>query len=126
MKKIILLVCLISGASSFAKELAKVNLAILRDNFITHGKTCVINDTDTNIVYEDERTYIEMDIVEIAPEYIMLRCLVSTAAPDSNGMLVVRGMPRLMIPINNGLGMASLNCDGKDEHFMLIASICLI
>lgn len=110
----------------FAKELAKVNVAILRDSFITHGKTCIINDTDTNIVYEDERTYIEMDIVEIATEYVMLRFLVSTAAPDSNGMLMVRGMPRLMIPINNGLGMASLNCDGKDEHFMLIASICLI
>lgn len=123
MKKIMLLVCLISCAHVFAKDVAKVNIAVLRNNQITHGNTCVVKDSGTNIAYEDEHTYIEADVIEITDTHIVLRCLVSTASAENRGMLVVRGMPRLMIPLSKGLGMASLNCDGKDEHFMLIACV---
>lgn len=123
MKNLFLFLCLGYMSGICAADLVKVNIAIVRNNQITHGNTCVIKDTGTNIVYEDERTYIEADVIEITDTNIVLRCLVSTASAENRGMLVVRGMPRLTIPLSKGLGMASLNCDGKDEHFMLIACV---
>lgn len=123
MKKLFLFLCVMSNLC--AKDLAKVNIAVLRGAQIRHGLTCVLKNDVTNIVYQDEQTYIEADIVEITHSHVILRCLVSTASPANRGMLVTRGMPRIEIPLIDGLGMASLNCDGKDEHFMLIASVCL-
>lgn len=124
MKKILLLLCVMVASNLFAKDVAKVNIATLRSNQMIHGETTIINDDTSNVVFEDERTYVEMDVLEITPTQMVLRCLVSTASAENNGMLVVRGMPRLVVPLHKGLGMASLNCDGKDEHFMLIASVC--
>lgn len=123
MKKLFLFLC-ISFISTLmhAVPLAKVNVAVVRNNQIKHGPTIIVQDNSTNIAYQDERTYIEVDVVEISETQIVLRCLVSTASEANT--LVVRGMPRLTIPINDSLGMASLNCDGKDEHFMLIACVC--
>lgn len=123
MKKLLFL-CVLFAYNVFAKDVAKVNLAVLRNNSITHGTTCVISDTNSNIAFEDERTYVEVDVIEMNSDHMMLRCLISSASAENNGMLVVRGMPRLMVPLSKGLGMASLNCDGKDEHFVLIVSVC--
>jgi hypothetical protein len=124
MKRLLLLSCVLIANAAFAKDVAKVNIAVLRNNQMIHGKTSIINDDVTNIVFEDERTYIEMEMLEITQSQMVLRCLISTASAENNGMLVVRGMPRLVVPLQNDLGMASLNCDGKDEHFMLIVSVC--
>lgn len=124
MKKIIVLLLLISCANVFAKNVAKVNVAILRNNQINHGATKIIADADTNIIFEDERTYIEADLLESTDNQMTLRCLISTASAENRGALVVRGMPRLIIPMSNGLGMASLNCNGPDEQFMFVVSIC--
>lgn len=124
MKKLFLFLCVSFVSSICAKDLVKVNFAVLRNGQIKHGSTYVIKEDGTNIVYQDELTYIEADVVEITKTHIILRCLVSTASPANRGMLVARGMPRLEITLTDGLGMASLNCDGQDEHFMLIASVC--
>ena len=124
MKRLALVSCMLIVNAVFAKDVAKVNVAVLRNNQMTHGKTSIIKDDTTNIAFEDERTYIEMDVLEITETQIVLRCLVSTASAENNGMLVVRGMPRLVVPLQENLGMASLNCDGKDEHFMMIVSVC--
>jgi hypothetical protein len=124
MKKLLLVSCVLIANVVFAKDLAKVNVAVLRNNQMTHGKTSVVKDCNTNIAFEDERTYIEMDILEITETQMVIRCLISTASAENNGMLVVRGMPRLVVPLQKNLGMASLNCDGNDEHFMLIVSVC--
>lgn len=124
MKRIFLFLCVMVINNLFAKDVAKVNVAALRNNQMIHGQTIIVNDDITNIVFEDERTYIEMDVLEITQTQMVLRCLISTASAENNGMLVVRGMPRLIVPLHKDLGMASLNCDGKDEHFMLVVSVC--
>lgn len=121
----LLIFCLAACASiSFARAAAvKVNIAVVRNGQIAHGQTCTVSDESTTVVYQDGCTYIEADLIAVTAENIMLRCLVSTSS-ESNRMLVVRGVPRVMIPLVNGLGMMSLNCDGDNEHFLLVISAC--
>lgn len=105
-----------------ATQKVKINTAVLRNSKIVHGNTSIMESNRTNVIYQDERTYIEADVIEITTNHIIVRFLISSA--DSRGMLIARGMPRLTIPLSNGLGMASLNCDGNEEHFTLIFSAC--
>lgn len=125
MKKIVFaaLFAVLSNCA-FAATKIKLNVAVLRNNNITHNPTHELVDGSANLVYQDSSTYLEVDLVETTAEHILLRCFVSSAEP--NGMLIMRGMPYIKISLTNGLGMASLNCDGKDEHFTLIMCACLV
>lgn len=121
MNKLFFAACLsIITPIAWAAQQIKINGAVLRNNKITHGATYIIEDNRTNMIYQDTQTYIEAEIVEVTQTHLVLRCFISSV--DASRLLIMRGMPRVEIPLSNGLGMSSLNCDGKEEHFTLILS----
>ncbi len=105
----------------FANAIINFDIAIVRNRAISISDTVSLHPAERGKkVLEDSNTYIEVELVTEKADEAVVQCMVATK--DEKNMFIVRGMPRLTVPLKNGLGMASLNCDGDAEHFMIVVA----
>ena len=120
MKKSFLILALLLIASCAQ---AKINLevAIMRNNVMNMSEVIQLECTKDPIkVYQDDLTYIEVELISEQNDTVLVGFIVATKGENNSYM--VRGMPRLTLSLKKNLCMGSLNCDGRGEHFILIAA----
>ena len=98
----------------------RIDLAIIRSNNISISDPIDLSvDGKTHKIYQDARTYIEVELLEEKTE-VKMRFIVATT--NESNAFMVRGAPHLNISLEHGLGMTSLQCNGKDEMFNLLVA----
>ena len=103
---------------------AKVNIAVsvLRSGAVTLGTVGQLEFGQQPVkVFQDYNTYIEAELMSEKDNTPLIRFTV--ASKNESGVLVVRGMPQLATALVNGLGISSMQCDGKNESFTLMLAI---
>lgn len=117
-------VCTLSLLAMVLNAQAKINLnvAVMRNGMINIAQARSIEINRTSVeVYRDDNTYIEAELITEKDSMPLVRFIVATK--NETGSFVVRGTPQLSTSIANGLGMASLQCDGRGESFTLVMAI---
>lgn len=98
-----------------------LEVAVVRDRTFNSGEPILVTvGQRSKKILENENTYIEAELMTENADEATVQCMVATK--NDKNMFVVRGMPRLVVSLKNGLGMASLNCDGDAEHFMIVVA----
>lgn len=120
--KYILLIFMLSTCAT-AQVAIKANFAIARGSKVSHSATKIVSCNVPTLAYQDDRTYVEAELLEINDQEIILRLLIGSKL--ENNPFTMRGMPKISVPITQGLGMTSMNCDGKEEHFTIIISVSI-
>ncbi len=119
-----LFVCALLGSISCltnAADCVKVTMSVMRNQSVNHSSTHTLQKgMPAEIIYMDTSTYVEAEIVSLSPEEVEFMLLISSRS--ENGAFVVRGMPKMTVHLTQGLGMSSLNCNGRDEQFTLLAA----
>lgn len=96
-----------------------VQMAVLRNGVVNSGVPTVLEQKKEHVrIFQDEKTYIEAELFSENNDTILIVCTVATKC--ETGAFVVRGMPRMTISIKDGMGMTSMNGNGRDENFMMI------
>ena len=118
-KKIILLSCIsLYGAH------AKVNfdLAIARNTNVSVTPPLILEPKQVPTkVLHDDTTYIEVELLDEKNDTVQLRFTVATKS--ETGAFIVRGLPQLHITMHHGMGMGTLQCEGRGESFTLIIAV---
>lgn len=125
MKKLMLGVMIASITSlTCAVDTAKINMSVIRNQNINHSGTFTLQiGKPAQIVFMDGSTYVEAEVIEINSDSIIFGLLISSRA--ETGAFIVRGMPKMTVYLNDGLGMSSLNCNGREEQFTLLVAACI-
>jgi len=117
-------VCALSLLAVVSHTQAKINLAVavMRNGGINiaSARSIEINRTSME-VYRDDTTYIEAELMSEKDSMPLVRFIIATK--NETGSFVVRGTPQLSTSIANGLGMATLQCDGRGESFTLVMAV---
>ncbi len=122
MKKIFVCALMATIASvACGLDRVKITMSVMRNQNVNHAATLTLQKgMPAEIIYMDASTYVEAEIVSLTPDCVELLLLISSRS--ENGAFVVRGMPKMTVHLQDGLGMSSLNCNGRDEQFALIAA----
>ena len=97
------------------------NLAVLRDGKLNILPAVILEQKQSPLkVYHDDQTYIEAELVNEKNDEVLIRYTVATK--NETGAFIVRGVPQLPVVMTNGLGMTSMQCDGRSETFTLIVA----
>ncbi len=110
----------ILGFVAPAFSTVRVELAVIRNINVAISEPLELSvDGKTHKIYQDARTYIEVELLGENSE-AQIRFIVATT--NESNAFMVRGAPHLSISLERGLGMSSLQCNGKDEVFSLLVA----
>lgn len=99
-----------------------LNVSVLRNGFLTLSESVPLELKRSPMqVYKDELTYIEAELIKDSDDEQEIQYTVATKC--ETGAYVVRGLPRIITTTTKGLGMGSLQCDGKGESFTMITAV---
>ncbi len=114
----------ISAALIITSTHAKVNfeMGVMRDGVISLGKTVQLElGKKPFMAYQDNQTYIEAELLSEKDDIPQIRLTIATKC--ETGAFVVRGIPVSATHMIYGLGMSTLQCDGRGESFTLILAV---
>lgn len=117
--------CLLNGLmiSGSLYAAIQLELAVIRQGAVALSELMTASvDGKAHKAYQDANTYIEIELIEEKSEQALIQFTVATV--NESRSLVVRGMPYLVLSLEKGLGMTSLQCAGTNEVFtLLIAAV---